>query len=262
MRNLGASAVWGVAIGLSLVLGAIVAARTRLPASVAELLTTFGGGVLLAAIAFELVPAADEAAGAAWTASGLIAGTLVYVGADAWLTRDDTRRMRRRLGHATAAGRPMDEEMAALERRPDHAEAARGESIAVGLFIDGVPESLALGLTVAAGEVGAALAAGVVIGNVVEAYGAAKPIVAGGHPRSFAVGLLAAIGIALAVATVVGGTLLADAAPALVGTAEAVAAGAVLAVVSIQIIPHAFDEVSREVALAAIAGFTVGYLLG
>ena len=33
-------------------------------------------------------------------------------------------------------------------------------------------------------------------------------------------------------------------------------------VVSIQIIPHAFDEVSGKVAVAAIAGFTVGYLLG
>jgi hypothetical protein len=60
----------------------------------------------------------------------------------------------------------------------------------------------------------------------------------------FAVGLLAASGASLTVATVVGGTLLADAAPELVGTAQAVAAGAVLDVVSIQIIPHAFDEVS------------------
>jgi zinc transporter, ZIP family len=254
--------VWGAAIGLSLVVGALVAAWTKLPSAVAEFVTAFGGGVLLAAIALELVPAADESAGPAWTAAGLVAGTLIYVGADAWLTRDESKRKRRRLGHAMAAGRQMDDEMAALRARRDHAEAARGESIAVGLFIDGVPESLALGLTVATGEVGAALAAGVVIGNVVEAYGAAQPIIAGGHPRYFAVGLLAAIGAALAVSTIVGGTLLAGAAPELIGTAQAIAAGAVLAVVSIQIIPHAFDEVSREVAVAAIAGFTIGYLLG
>jgi hypothetical protein len=61
MRNLGGSAIWGLAIALSLVAGAVVAARTTLPAAVAELLTTFGGGVLLAAIALELVPSADEA---------------------------------------------------------------------------------------------------------------------------------------------------------------------------------------------------------
>jgi len=262
VRNVGALALWGLAIGSSLVVGAVVAARTSLPPAVAEFVTAFGGGILFAAIALELVPAADEAAGPAWTAAGLISGTLVYVAADAWLTRDETRKMRRRAAHGIAAGRAMDDEMSALRSAGDHARAARGESSAVGLFIDGVPESLALGLTVAAGEVGAALAAGIVIGNVVEAYGAAQPIVAGGHSRSFAVGLLAAIGASLAVATVVGGTLLADAAPELVGTAQAVAAGAVLAVVSIQIIPHAFDEVSSVVAVATIAGFTVGYLLG
>ena len=262
MRNIGALALWGLATGASLVVGAVVAARTSLPPAVAEFVTAFGGGVLLAAIALGLVPAADEAAGPAWTAAGLISGTLVYVAADAWLTRDETRRLHRRAAHGMAAGRAMEAEMFALRSAGNHARAARGESIAVGLFIDGVPESLALGLTIAAGDIGAALAAGIVIGNVIEANGAAQPIVTGGHSRSFAVGLLAAIGVSLAVATVAGGTLLADAALQLVGTAQAVAAGAVLAMVSIQIIPHAFDEVSRVVAVAAIAGFTVGYLLG
>ena len=108
MRSLGASAVWGIAIGLSLVLGSIVAARTKLPPAVAEFLTTFGGGLLLAAVALELVPAADEAAGPAWTAGGLVAGTLIYVGADAWLTRDEPARLRRRAAHGMAAGRRMD----------------------------------------------------------------------------------------------------------------------------------------------------------
>ena len=171
MRNVGVLALWGLAIGSSLVVGAVVAARTPLPPAVAEFATAFAGGVLLAAIALELVPAADEAAGSAWTAAGLISGTLVYVAADAWLTRDETRRMRRRAAHGMAAGRAMDDEMSALRSVGDHARAARGESIAVGLFIDGVPESLALGLTIATGEVGAALAAGIAIGNVVEAYG-------------------------------------------------------------------------------------------
>ena len=46
-----------------------------------------------------------------------------------------------------------------------------------------------------------ALLAGTMIGNVVESYGAAQRIVVGGRPRHFAVGLLAAIGVALAAAT-------------------------------------------------------------
>jgi hypothetical protein len=60
-----------------LVAGALVAVALRLPERIAAVVTSFGGGLLVAAIAFELVPEADERAGAAVTALGLLAGTLV-----------------------------------------------------------------------------------------------------------------------------------------------------------------------------------------
>ena len=47
----------------------------------------------------------------------------------------------------------------------------------------------------------------------------------------------------------------------LVGTAQAIAAAAVLAVISIAIVPHAFAEVSSRVAVATVAEFVCGYLL-
>jgi ZIP family zinc transporter len=252
MQNFGASLGWGLVVAASLVVGAVAAAFLRLPARFAAALTAFGGGVLFAAIAFELVPEADREAGIALTALGLLAGTLVYVSADAWLSRDASMDRMRRSGHAAAAGRPM---------MMHNSEAARGESIAAGLFVDGVPESIALGLTVAEGEIGVALLAGVLVGNVVEAYGAAQPIVAGGHTRRFAITLLGMIGAALALATLLGGTALADASGEVIGTAQAIAAGAVLAVITIAIVPHAFEEVSRLVATATVLGFLAGYLL-
>ena len=277
MENLGPAAGWGLVVAASLLAGALAAVMLRLPERIAAIATSFGGGILLAAVALELELDADEGAGAALTAAGMLAGTLLYVAADAWLSRDPTMRAQRRMGHAAAAGRPMSEMAEAPARGKsaapggsaargapdarDHSEAARGESIAAGIFVDGVPESLALGLTVAEGGIGVALLAGVLLGNVVEAYGAAQPILAGGHTRRFALGLLGGIGILLAGATALGGTVLADAADELIGTAQAIAAGAVVAVVSIAILPHAFDEVSRTVATATVAGFIAGYLL-
>ena len=254
MTNLGGSVGWGLAIAGSLLAGALAAVLLRLPERVAATLTAFGGGILLAAIAFELVPDADAGAGTMLTAGGLIAGTLVYVGADAWLNREPGMRAMRRSGHAAAAGRPM-------KPPARHDETARGEAITAGIFVDGVPESIALGLTIARGELGVALLAGIVLGNVVEAYGAAQPILAGGHRPGFVMRPLGGIGLVLAAATVVGGTVLAEASPGLVGTAEAVAAGAVLAVVSIAIVPYAFAEVSSGVATATVLGFVAGYLL-
>ena len=255
-ESLGPALGWGLAIGGTLVVGGLVAGAVRLPEKVAAWVTAFGGGILLSAIAFELVPDADAGAGEALTAAGLIGGTLLYVGIDRWLNSDRERKMTRRSMHAAAAGRPM--QMEAIDGK----EVARGESIAAGLFVDGVPESIALGLTIAESELGIALLAGILVGNLVEAYGAAQPMIAGGRSPRFAVALLGAIGLSLAVATVLGATVLADASPELIGTIQAVAGGAVLAVVSIAVIPHAFAQVSAAVAIATVAGFAGGYLLG
>jgi zinc transporter, ZIP family len=227
----------------------------RLPPRVGALLTAFGGGILLVAVALELVPEADEGAGTVRTVAGLLAGAAAYVGADAWLTRDDHTAGMRRSGHAAAAGAPMS----MPPRRS--AEAARGEAIAAGIVVDGVPESLALGLMVAAGDPGLALLAAVVLGNLTESYGAAQPILHGGRSRRFAVGLLAGIGALLAAVTVLGATVGAGAAPAVVGTTQAFAAGAVIAVLSISLIPYTFEAVSRLVAVALALGFTTGYVL-
>jgi zinc transporter, ZIP family len=248
------AALWGLAVGGTLFAGAVVAARVQLPARFSAFVTAFGGGILLAAIALELVPEADERAGLWLTAAMFGAGTLVYVGADALLSRDREITAVRRSAHAAAAGRPM-------EMSRHMASAARGESIAAGIFVDGVPESLALGLTLAEGGVGVALLVGILVGNLVEAYGAAQPIIAAGRSRAFAVCLLGAIGVSLVGATVLGGTVLSDASDSLIGSAEALASGAVLAVVAISIVPYAFEEVSRWVAVATAAGFVAGYLL-
>jgi ZIP family zinc transporter len=244
----------GLAVAGSLIGGAVIGGFTRLPERAAAAVTAFGGGILFAAVALELVPEADERAGLGSTAVGFLAGALAYVAADAWLARKEGMDSMRRASHAVAAGQPR-------LMKPSHAEAARGESIAAGLVVDGIPESFALGLTAAEGNVGLALLVGIAIGNVTEAYGAAQPIVAGGHPRRFALGLLTSIAIVLGGATVLGGTALADVGDSIVGVSEAVAAGAVLAVVLISVAPYAFKEVSRWAALASALGFVVGYLL-
>lgn len=254
MTDLGASIAWGLVVGGSLLVGATAAAILRLPSRAAALVTAFGGGVLFAAIALELVPEADTRAGTALTAVGLVAGTLIYVAADRWLARDEEMAVVRRSGHAAAAGMK-------IEVPSGGSELARGEAIVAGIFVDGVPESIALGLTVTEGGVGIALLAGILIGNVVESYGAAQPILAAGRSRRFALVLLGSIGLALAFATVLGGTVLADASDGLVGTAQAVAAGAVMAVISIAVIPYAFREVNTGVAIATTLGFVVGYVL-
>jgi hypothetical protein len=102
----------------------------------------------------------------------MLVGTAVFVGGDAWLSRDESTETMRRSRHAAAVGRGI---------MPfDRAETARGKSIAAGIFVDGVPESIALGLTCDS-HLGVALLVGVLVGNLAEAYGAVPPIIAIGY---------------------------------------------------------------------------------
>lgn len=254
MSDVVTAGSWGLLVALSLALGALVAARLRLPPRLAALITASGGGILLAAVALELVPEADAQAGTALTVGGLLLGAIVYVAADAWLSRDDQMLRSRRSGHAAASG------MRATGS-DSSAESMRGESIAAGIVVDGIPESFALGLMAVERTSGLALLVAVVVGNLTESYGAAQPIIAGGHSRRFAVILLSCIGLGLGGVTVLGGLGGAALADAVIGTTQAVAAGAVVAVLSISIFPYAFDAADRRVALATVAGFVIGYVL-
>jgi peptidoglycan/LPS O-acetylase OafA/YrhL len=111
--------LWTI-VGCSLLAGAVVAAGRRLPERVAAIITAFGGGILVAAVAFELAPEADAEAGAGITAVCLLGGALVFVGTDALLTRDlEMMEMRRATTPRLRASPCMRRQPAASPSRPD-----------------------------------------------------------------------------------------------------------------------------------------------
>jgi ZIP family zinc transporter len=243
-----AAVLWGLLVGGALVLGAVAGAFLPERERLASTVTVFGGGMLLGALAFEVVPDAERHADVGLTAAGLVAGALLFLAVDWALTRD---RGRAELRRALQGGRGS---------RGD-AAAGRGKSIALGVLFDGVPETAALGITVAEGQVGVALLGAIVVSNLAESYGASEPMTEGGYSRRYPILLFAGIGLALLGALVLGATLLSGTSDAVIGTAEAVAGGAIFATVLIAIVPHAFAEVSRWAAVAAVAGLVTAYLL-
>lgn len=244
---------WGAAVGAPLLVGSVAGVLLPMWERFATTLTVFGGGILIGALAFEVVPEAEKHAGMWLTAAGLAVGTLAFCGADWLLTRDEGQKELRRALHAGASrGRSSG-------ARKE--QAGRGKSIALGVFMDGVPETAALGITVAEGAIGLPLLAGVVVSNLVESYGATEPMIEAGYSRRYPILMFAGIALALLIAMVLGATLLASASEKVIGSAEAVAGGAIFATVLIAIIPHGFAEVSRWAAVSAVAGLIAGFLL-
>ena len=251
--------LWGVAVAGSLIVGALAASWLPEWERVAAAVSVFAAGLLIAAVAFELVPDARTNAGAAVTALGVVAGAVLFAAADWWLAlRQDTASLRREC-HARAAGRPPPDAGPASDE--DAKKANTGRSIALGSLVDGIPESAALGVAIVEGAVGLALLAGILIANVAEAFGGSTPLIGSGKSRAYAVGLFGGIGFALVVALSLGASTLPALGHGATGFCEAVAAGAVLATVSIAIIPHAFAAVSRLSAIVLVLGFLAGYLL-
>lgn len=251
--------VYGALVSGALLVGALAGALLSSSPRLTAVLTVFGGGLLLGAMAFEVVPESSAAAGRPLTAAGLVAGAFVFIVADRLLTNDEGRRDLRRTLHAACAGRMAADQGSG--RGAGGMEGARGLSIALGLTIDGIPETAALGVMVAEGEVGIALLVGVVVSNLVESYGAAQPIVDGGRTTRFALTLFAGVALVLLAAMVVGSTLLSAAGDSVVGFGEALAGGAIFATVLIAVVPHAFAEVSRLAAAAATLGLVAAFAL-
>jgi zinc transporter, ZIP family len=70
------------------VIGAVVALMFRMSLRLIGLIMAFGAGVLISAVAFDLVQeAADKASRSGWPVAGLFAGCAVFFGGDALIDR-------------------------------------------------------------------------------------------------------------------------------------------------------------------------------
>ena len=156
---------WGLLAGSSLVIGAVVALRLRLSLRSIGLTMGFGAGVLISAVAFDLVEeAADKAARSGWAIAGLFAGCAVFFLGDELIGRFGGSQRKDAAG-AQADGSPL--------------------SIVLGTVLDGIPESAVIGLTIfQGGAVGAAYLAAVFISNLPEAISSTSGLALSGWKSS------------------------------------------------------------------------------
>ena len=71
--------LWGLAAGGALVLGALVAWLMSVPQRVVASVMAFGAGVLISALAFDLVAEAERNGGLLPTVAGFLAGAVAYL---------------------------------------------------------------------------------------------------------------------------------------------------------------------------------------
>jgi zinc transporter, ZIP family len=244
------AALWGLLAGSGLLIGAVlVVAFERRPSHrVIAAVMGFGGGVLIAVLSADMMDSALREGGPFAAAAGFLLGAGAFCAIN-WRLALYGARHRNRCGDCV--------------RQPSEAErSGSGLAIAVGAVLDGVPESLVIGLSVSkGGTLGLGLVVGIFLANVPQGLSSASGMRKAGRSGSYIFALWTAVLLINGMAATAGYVLLDGTAPVLAAGILAFAAGAVLAMLAESMIPEAFADAQPFIGLITVVGFLVAFLL-
>lgn len=234
---MGAAIGWGAVAASSLVIGAALSFARPWSMRQVGYVLAFGAGALISAVSFELAAEGIAVGGAGTTGIGLGAGALTYYALDGMIARR----------HSTGRGRKGRME-----------GSGSGTALALGAFLDGIPEQLVLGIAIAAGEgVGVSLLVAIFVSNLPEALGSARDMSRSGKAREPILRLWALVAVICVLATAAG-YLLADAVGGnAMAAIDGFAAGALLVMLIDSMIPDARKDAGRTAGLVTVLGFAV-----
>ena len=238
--------LWGLLGGGALVIGALIAWFTSVPPKVVASVMAFGSGVLISAVAFDLMEEAVKTGGLVATASGFLGGAAVYLAANIALNRRGARH-RKRSGN---------------QQKSESDQAGSGAAIAIGALLDGIPESVVLGLgLLGGGSVSLSVLAAVFISNVPEGLSSAAGMKNNGRSARYVFGVWGGIAVASGLAALLGYVLLGGTPPQVEAVITAVAAGAILTMIADTMIPEAFEKTHDWTGLIATLGFLTAFAI-
>jgi ZIP family zinc transporter len=226
---------WGALAASSLVLGAVLGIVRSWPDRLIGLVLAFGAGALISAVSFDLAAEGSRLGDHGVTAIGLAIGALTYFSLD------------RLVGRKSAKGGKGD---------------GAGTGLALGAFLDGIPEQLVLGIGIAAGEgVSIGLLVAIFVSNLPEAIGSSTDMRAAGKTTSAIGWLWIAVAVVCAAATVVGYGVADSVSGNLHAGVDGFAAGALLVMLIDTMIPEAVKKGGDVAGLVTVLGFAVAAAL-
>jgi zinc transporter, ZIP family len=236
--------LFGVAASSALVIGSLVGVRWSPPKRVTGVLLAFASGALISALAFELFEEAFQMGGAVRAGLGLLAGAATFVAVDTALDR-----------YVAGKSGPDEREVVASGAR-----GGVGLALLAAVTLDGVPENLALGVSLVGG-VSLSLLVAIFLSNFPESLvGAVAMRNSGTRPRTVMLTWVACA-LLLAAAVVLGQVAANQLSDELVAVALSFAGGAVLASLADTLMPEAFEHGRPLNAFATAAGFFLSFVL-
>ncbi|RYZ21387.1 MAG: ZIP family zinc transporter [Chitinophagaceae bacterium] len=241
-----AASGWGLVSGSALVLGALIGYYRQVSARNIGLIMAFGSGVLISALAFELMEEAYGKGGFPATAIGFISGAVLYTGANYLLSHRGARHRKRSGGLQPS--------------ETDHP--GSGSAIAIGALIDGIPESVAIGLTMMnGGAVSMAAVIAIFLSNIPEALSSSSGMKKAGRSARYIFTIWGVITLLSGVAAFCGYVFFSQFPPSVTAGMVAMAAGGILAMLSNTMIPEAYEEAHDFIGIVTVLGFLAAFFL-
>ena len=238
--------LWGLLSGSALLLGAGAAWVANIPQRVIAAVMAFGSGVLISALSFELMEEAIQRGGFIATALGFLGGALVYTLANVAVSKAGGKHRKRSGGQQKASDSGAD----------------NGLAIAIGALLDGIPESIVIGVSlIEGGAVSMVAVIAVFLSNVPEGLSSAAGMRKAGKSAAYIFGLWAGIALISGLAAWLGYVVFAGLGDAVVAATQAVAAGAILAMIADTMIPEAFEATHDYAGFITVAGFLAAFTL-
>jgi ZIP family zinc transporter len=237
---------WGLVAGSALLLGALIGYFAHVPQRAIAGIMAFGSGVLISVLSFDLMDEAYHRGGFDATAIGFLSGAAIFTAANWYLSYYGAKH-RKRSGHQ----QPSEEE-----------KDGSGLAIAVGALLDGIPESIVIGLSmIAGGTVSAVAVIAIFLSNLPEGLSSAAGMKKAGRSPGYTFGVWGGIALISGVASLIGYSVFSSFSADIIAATTALAAGAVLAMLVDTMVPEAFEQAHDFAGLITVVGFLAAFVL-
>lgn len=251
MSPMTSALLWGAVAASSLFIGALLGVARSWPPRLVGAVLAFGGGALIASISYELFAEGLETGGPVPLGIGLAVGALTYYGANRLVERVTG-------GTDSASGSDSASDSGQAGHLKAKRKAAGGTSLALGAFLDGIPEQAVLGIGIASGTgVSIALIVAIFVSNLPEAIGSASDMRETGSSRRSILLLWAGVTVICALATAVGYLAADVASTPMRGAVDGFAAGALLVMLVDSLVPEAREKTGESAGLVTALGFAL-----
>jgi ZIP family zinc transporter len=240
------AALWGLVAGSALVIGAFAGYFARAPQRLVAGVMAFGSGVLISALSFDLMDEAYHRGGFDSTAIGFVGGAVLYTVLN-WLLAKKGAKHRKRSG----------------DQQPSESEnEGSGLALAVGALLDGIPESIVIGLSmIKGGAVSTVAVIAIFVSNIPEGWSSSAGMKKAQRSGRYVFGIWTAIAVVSGLAALVGYAVFSGFSDDIIAATTAIAAGAILAMLSDTMIPEAFAEAHDFAGLITVCGFLLAFVL-